>query len=297
MSPAIDWKMYAFMCARSILANVFEFKDDDATVVWDLSGSYRRKRAYPEYKERPKLDKNTPEGRKEVMELEAYIKARDWLHANLPRMSIRSIQEKGIEADDIAYWLIMEKFPSQNIGLEKTNYFCTSDLDWCQFITEYWWWYNPMKRVKDENGVSISASKEEKIFDYKDFIETYGTRKRFVMRKALLGDTSDNIPKSYLMGEKNVDKYVDKLLNRESIVDDSAVSKYLQEFVRSGQLTKNLELIMFGLLGRSERKRLHISYDESNKKVSKPVLVDWIAMGAEIDSTQFLAFGDYLNFT
>jgi hypothetical protein len=279
-SPTISWQMYSYLFSRIACNTIKNFHDKEAIVCWDHSGSFRRKRQYGAYKEKEKIDLATPEGRKRDLELREYCEARHWLHLNLPRMGIQSMLVKGIEADDIAYWLVTSKLPEIQMGLNRTNYLISSDKDWNQIINEYWWQYDPIK------GTTTT---------YSNFIDEHETKDRFIFKKALLGDPSDNIPKCYGMGNAKVDQYTDKLLLNESIVDSSVLSQNLQEFIASGQFTTNISLIDFSLLGRGERRQLHIEFVESRTKVKKTSLLDWIQMAKELDSKNMIDFGSYFS--
>lgn len=291
-APITDWKMYSFQTVQSILRTIRTFKDRNVVVCWDKGQSIRRKKVAEYYKLREPIDKTTPDGRKTAMELVEYDKARTWLHTTLPKMSIQSLMVEGIEADDCA-WCIVEHIVEK--PLQESISLVTTDKDWLQIIREGVYWYNIGLRKKNEYGVYADVQDSEKIFTYEDFVATYETREKFVLRKAMLGDTSDTIPKCHLMGETNVGKYVEKLLKNESIADNKAVSKNLQEFIRSGQLSKNIELIDFAFLCKGEEQRIRQAYIESKQKVSQPTFIDWITFGSELDSATMVEFGKYLE--
>lgn len=282
VSPTIDWKMYAYIASRTLMNTIKHLHDKDVIICWDEWGSERRKKVYKEYKEREPLDLSTPEGRKRENELIHFVQARKWLYESMPKIGIQSMKVKGIEADDIAYFLVTEKLPSLEGSPTGINHLITEDRDWIQIVNEYWHLYRPIS--------------DEKI-TYKDFVDLYQTPERFVVMKALMGDKSDNIPKCYGMGERKVGEYADRIINNESIIDKSGLSQNLQEFISSGQFTKNIELIDFSLLGRGERRKLHIEYDESKRRVvPNPTIIDFVSLAEEIDSSNFINFGSYLQF-
>jgi hypothetical protein len=273
--------MYSYITSRMVLGLIQHFQDREVVGVWDKESSYRRKALYQDYKKKPPIDKSTLDGQKKAKELESYAEARTWLHTNLPRMGVQSLMVPGIEGDDIAYFLVEEKYPELNAGLETKNYLISEDKDWIQIITDYWALYRPLKNE------TITCL---------DVAEKFQTREKFIYRKALLGDRSDNIPKCYQMGEAKVDRYCDLLLAGKNYIDKSAISYNLRDFIDSGQFTKNLQLIDFKFLCRGERKKLHIEYDNSLQKVNlEPNLLTWIELANQIDSSNMINFGSYLQ--
>lgn len=127
---------------------------------------------------------------------------------------------KGFEADDIIGTLAKEA------GVRKTEaYILTGDRDSLQLIS-------------DNTRVILAKTKGDVLFDRSVFMEEYGIApEQFVDVKALMGDSSDNIPGVRGIGEKTALKFISAAGSLEALYEDPA---------RYGVKGANLEKLLSG---------------------------------------------------
>ncbi len=201
-----------------------EEKPDYLTVAFDVHAPTFRHEMYAEYKgtRKPMLD----ELREQVPVMKEVLKA----------MGIKIIEQAGLEADDLLGTLSKRCAAK---GMEVS--IISGDRDLLQLATE---------RVK----IRIPKTKQGKteIEDYyaADVKERYGvTPKEFIDVKALMGDTSDNIPGVPSIGEKTATKIVQDYGSIEnafanvSALKPPRASKALEEHYDLAQLSKVLATI------------------------------------------------------
>jgi len=102
------------------------------------------------------------------------------------------------------------------------------------------------------------------------------------------------MPRCYGVDEYNVDGYVDKLTSNQDLVTRDVESVNVYEFVASGQMTQNLEMIDLSGLCRGERRYLHVKYDKCCKQVRRPSLIDWVETACDIDAPILITYGQGL---
>jgi len=145
------------------------------------------------------------------------------------------IEKEGYEADDILGTL--SKLADEDGGTQ--SYILTGDKDSLQLISE-------------QTHVILTKTKEDIIFDIAKFSEEYGniTPKTFVDVKALMGDSSDNIPGVSGIGEKTALKLISDFGSLDSLYADRtahhvspSVSKKLDDGKDSAYLSRDLATI------------------------------------------------------
>ncbi len=162
-----------------IMKQVEALKPDYAAVAFDLKAPTFRHKMYDSYKA----------GRRPMPEELAvqFPYAKRVLRA----MGFAVIEREGYEADDILGTLAVE---AQGRGYEA--YILTGDRDSLQLIS-------------DTTTVLLTTNHDTVRFDRAMFVEKYGVQpEQFVDVKALMGDTSDNIPGVAGVGEKTALKLI-----------------------------------------------------------------------------------------
>lgn len=201
-----------------------EEKPEYLTVAFDVHAPTFRHEMYPEYKgtRKPMLD----ELRQQVPVIKEVLKA----------MGIKTIEKAGLEADDLLGTLSKR---CEAAGMEVSV--VSGDRDLLQLATE---------KVK----IRIPKTKQGKteVEDYfaKDVKERYEvTPKEFIDLKALMGDSSDNIPGVPSIGEKTATKIIveyGSIENAYAHVEELApprAAKALSEHYDLAQMSKVLATI------------------------------------------------------
>ncbi len=166
-------------------------KPDYAAIAFDLSAPTFRHKEYAEYKA----------GRKKMP---------DELAVQLPyskrlakALGLHVLEKEGYEADDI---LGTVSKMAEDEGVE--SYILTGDRDSLQLIG-------------DSTSVLLMTNSDTVRYDRAKFFETYGLRpESFVDVKALMGDSSDNIPGVPGIGEKTALKLISSCENIDRVYDD-----------------------------------------------------------------------------
>ena len=196
------------------MANIIEkqissLKPDYCVVAFDLKAPTFRHKMYSEYKSNRK---GMPE--ELAVQLPYAKKCMEYMGAKVVSM-------EGFEADDILG--TFAKIASAQ-GIEA--YILTGDRDSLQLIDD---------KVK----VLLVKTKETVCFDEKVFFENYGVNsEQFVDVKALMGDTSDNIPGVAGIGEKTALKLIAENGGLDAIynsIDSIKLSPSLKEKLQNGK--------------------------------------------------------------
>jgi 5'-3' exonuclease len=177
-----------------ILLNIIKNqKPTHMAIAWDISRNTFRKEMYTDYKAQRKDTK--PELR------EQYKTMQDLLEI----MNIKQFKFPRYEADDILGTL------SKKFEDEITVYIMTKDQDALQLITEktrVWLLTDKYKEMyKERNIDTTDFDIPDKVFEFTPltFEEVYGLKPiQMIDKKAIEGDTSDNIPGVKGVGEKAV---------------------------------------------------------------------------------------------
>ncbi|MDR2458434.1 MAG: DNA polymerase I [Clostridiales Family XIII bacterium] len=160
-----------------------DFEPDYIACAFDLKAKTFRHKKYADYKAKRKP---APED---------LISQFPIIKDILDLMNIKIVEEEAYEADDIL-GTIAKKFEREKI----LSYIVTGDKDLLQLVSEY------TKVVITKTGIS-----NYEIFDIKKMDEVYGfSGDRFIDYKALMGDSSDNIPGIPGFGKKTAEKLIIK---------------------------------------------------------------------------------------
>ena len=166
-------------------------KPDYAAVAFDLKAPTFRHKMYDAYKA----------GRHAMPDelREQFPYAKRVLH----EMGFAVLEKEGFEADDILGTLAKR---AEERGMEA--YVLTGDRDSLQLIT-------------DKTTVLLATNKDTLVMDRAAFFEKYGVdASQFVDVKALMGDSSDNIPGVAGVGEKTALKLISDFGSLDNIYDN-----------------------------------------------------------------------------
>ena len=179
-------------------------KPDYAAVAFDIKAPTFRHKAYEHYKE----------GRHPTPEelLSQFDDAKECLSL----MGIHVLELPGYEADDIQG--TVASLAHKVDGVE--SYILSGDRDLLQLID-------------DKITVLLATNKETLTVKREDFLEKYGIEpEEFVDMKALMGDSSDNIPGVAGVGEKTAAALIQDFSSLDGIyenIDDKRISKGVRE--------------------------------------------------------------------
>ena len=193
------------------MANIIErqiesVKPDYCVVAFDLKAPTFRHKAYDGYKANRK---GMPE------ELAVQL---PYAKKCMSYMGCKVLSVEGYEADDI-----LGTLANMSAKEDVETYILTGDRDSLQLIS-------------DSTRVLLVKTKETVCFDRTLFKETYGVDpEQFVDVKALMGDTSDNIPGVAGIGEKTALKLISEFGSIDSIyekIDEAKLSASTKEKLR-----------------------------------------------------------------
>ncbi len=197
-------------------------KPDYAAVAFDVKHPTFRHDMYPEYKA----------GRHPTPEelLSQFADAKECLTL----MGLHVLELPGYEADDIQGTVAKMAYGSDDLH----GYILSGDRDLLQLIDE---------RVT----VLLATNTETKVMDEAAFTEEYGISPRdFVDMKALMGDSSDNIPGVAGVGKKTAEELIRRFKNLDTIysnIDDPSIKRGVREKLlrdkESAYLSKTLATI------------------------------------------------------
>jgi len=154
-------------------------------VVFDGGHSQRRKKLLESYKVKKELDENFKNQFKITQKI---------LKEILLALGIAIVQIPGQEADDIIYWLTTKHYQNKSIVH-------TDDEDYLQLLQWNVKIHRPMKGEFYESA--------------NDFIDKFGYHPKYLtLKKALMGDVSDNIPGIKGIGNKRATQIVQEMYKR-----------------------------------------------------------------------------------
>lgn len=164
---------------RVLRATLRRFKATSCVVVWDAGRSVRRLEIYPEYKanrdEKPKPEAlvNAAEQLPDIQEI-------------LPYLGVKQLMMNGYEGDDLLCLLV------QLIDKDEDIVVITDDKDLLQLVAV---------------NVSVYRPVANELIDVHNFTGEVGIPvELFTLRKAIEGDSSDNINGVRGVGEKTANK-------------------------------------------------------------------------------------------
>ena len=187
-----------FAMVNVISAQLERLSPDYAVAAYDVHHPTFRHEMYPEYKAGrhetpPELLAQFPYS-KEIFEA----------------MGVHVVERAGYEADDVLGTLSMQADRTD----DTETYLLTGDRDSLQLIS-------------DRTCVLLATNKETVRFDRAAFTEKYGVApEQFVDVKALMGDSSDNIPGVPGIGEKTALKLISEYGSLDNIYDTLAESRH-----------------------------------------------------------------------
>ena len=188
-----------------------ELKPDYAAVAFDIKHPTFRHEMFPEYKAGrsptpPELLEQFPEAK-----------------ICLSLMGLHVLELPGYEADDIQGTVARM---ADSCGEPCESYVLSGDRDLLQLISE-------------KTAVLLVGNAETKLMRAAEFEEKYGiTPDRFVDMKALMGDSSDNIPGVRGIGEKTAQSLISKFASLEGIyenIDDPSITKSVRAKLTDGK--------------------------------------------------------------
>lgn len=227
--------VYGF--ASMLIAALDSIHPEYVAVAWDVGKPTFRHEQYVAYKaQRPKTDE----------ELIEQIPA---VHEMLSAFGIPQLEQEGYEADDIIGSLAHQMIKKHQARLLDTVIILTGDQDTMQLVSE-------------NVGVLVPSkgAQAQKLYTPQDVSEKYGvTPEQIVDYKALVGDSSDNIPGVAGVGPvsaarllnafgsldaiyKAVDQEL-RMTNTELRKIDDSLLKKLREGKESAYLSRDLSQI------------------------------------------------------
>ena len=187
-----------FAMVNVISAQLEKLSPDYAAAAYDVHHPTFRHEMYPEYKA----------GRHETPPdlLAQFPYSKEIFEA----MGVHVVERAGYEADDVLGTLSMQA----DLTEDTETYLLTGDRDSLQLIS-------------DRTCVLLATNKETVRFDRAAFTEKYGVApEQFVDVKALMGDSSDNIPGVPGIGEKTALKLISEYGTLDNIYETLAESKH-----------------------------------------------------------------------
>ena len=248
--------MYGFL--NIMFRFIDEEKPDYVTVAFDLSAPTFRHKTYAEYKgtRKPML----PELKQQVPLMKELLKA----------MNIRIVEKEGFEADDLLGTIAKN---SQKEGIDVS--IVSGDRDLLQLADD---------KIKIRIPKTKKGSTEVEDYYPEDVKTLYGvTPQEFIEMKALMGDTSDNIPGAPGIGPKtasalivqyhdinNIFEHMDELKPpkaKKSIsenVEQIKLSRFLSEIKIDVDVDYNVNEALIDNMFNEESYKLFKRYDFKN---------------------------------
>ncbi len=172
--------------------HVEELQPDYFAVAFDLRAPTFRHKAFDAYK-----------ANRHGMPDELAVQ-RPYAYDCLAAFGAHCIEREGFEADDILGTLAAMGDAAEDVE----TYILTGDRDSLQLISE-------------RTRVILVTNTEPLLFDASAFTEKYGVRPdQYVDVKALMGDSSDNIPGVKGIGEKSAFKFISEYGSLDGLYDD-----------------------------------------------------------------------------
>ena len=172
-----------FGTVKSIQKLRLMYPDAEMLCLWDGKAQWR-KEICSEYKENRKA---TDE--KSAASKESYKRQSPFVRKALQLLGIRQMLVTSAEADDMAGLMV------NKLAGVKTIVLVSGDKDWIQLVRPGVTWFDPIR----DRSVNMSN-----FFEFTG----YKTPEQFVDGKALMGDSSDNIPGVGGIGEKGAPEFV-----------------------------------------------------------------------------------------
>lgn len=226
--------IFNFMKMLNVL--LVKFSPKYCIVAWDLGKSRARYSIYPEYKA-GRRSSLTPE---QLENISWQVNQCKQILASLP---VKQVQVMDVEADDIIGYLSKKA--------KGTKVIVSNDQDLLQLISK---------------DTSIYLPKDAKIINHKNAEKHIGVPlKHFVLYKAIMGDSSDNIKGISKMGPVKTKKHILESLKTSSEIP---IKDEWQDIVKRNILLMNIGI----LLNEKEIKQIRNVYKSEKKKIINPLL-------------------------
>ena len=190
-------------------ARISQVEPDYAAVAFDVKAPTFRHKEFSEYKAGRHA---TPDD---------LLAQMPWAKKCCEAMGLAVLEKEGWEADDI-----LGTLASMAEGEEVEAYILTGDRDSLQLIS-------------DSTRILLATNNDTVTFDRAAFNEKYGVEPEvFVDVKALMGDSSDNIPGVPGIGEKTALKLISEYGDLDSLYEkfeDSALTAGVKNKLRTGK--------------------------------------------------------------
>jgi len=124
----------AFIGAKQLMSYINKFKPEDILVVWDGGHDERRKALYPDYKKKREYTEE------EELDFKAFYEQVHDFRMFLTAISIKQMQCRGREADDVIATLVEEEIMGENICI------ISNDEDYVQLLRDGVKLYFPKKK-------------------------------------------------------------------------------------------------------------------------------------------------------
>lgn len=165
-------------------------------VLWD--GASWRYGEYPEYK---------ANRRESEVESKAQYKSQAaYIHEMLTHLGIDQVLHTTAEADDLAGYYVNKFCPNDINSKRITIDLVTGDKDWIQLVRPGVVWYDPIR------------NRECSLDNFQEFTGVKNA-KQFIEKKAIVGDSSDNIKGVMGIGEKGADKLLASFNSVKTMVE------------------------------------------------------------------------------
>jgi 5'-3' exonuclease len=180
-------------------------------VCWDAGQSSRRLALYPNYKHHADHQEAPPiPGSNDDLYLKKYHDQRGALIEILKSMGIPSLKISGFEGDDLMF--VLTRCSAESIIL-------SDDKDMIQLV---------------DKNVKVARPMNKELIDF-DSADAYYKHPRYIIRKAIVGDGSDNIPHvAEKVGEKTADQIAEILQDFYATNDYSNLKNGLNKIIKDG---------------------------------------------------------------
>jgi DNA polymerase-1 len=204
------------------------FAPDKVVFVYDGGRDVRRTSLYPEYK-RPKRPERTPV---EIRERRLFFRQLRIFSENMRRLGFTQVKCRGREADDVIYTVVKQMLEDKNF---EQIIVVSSDRDFFQLFQLF------------GNKVSVYHPIRNILYDETAVMELFNVPTEWYLPyRAMVGDSSDNLPGVKGLGPAKAQKIVD-MLNRDTsdsrgdhIVSDNKLLLFLNENEKTFELMQNL---------------------------------------------------------
>jgi DNA polymerase-1 len=193
---------------KSVGASIRAFHPTRCVIVFDgPGGSMRRRKMYPEYKEKRKtrIRLNRTYDFKDESEEEASMKFQLITLAQMLRcLPVTVLAIPNVEADDVIAFVahLIEERGGKSIIM-------STDKDFLQIVNEHISVYNPIKK---------------KVYEPSVVVEEYGIHpNNFAIFRALDGDSSDNIPGVRGVGQKAIKRLLPQMAQPTKLTIDEVL--------------------------------------------------------------------------